>query len=228
MNNKLIMNEKGSIGSKLLVFAAGALVFVLGAAIGVAVVGQLLGWWSGDSGPSDLANQPDSIQGAFASAPDVIDAPQAVDTAQEDPIAGYMYGVEVGDIISGYFNECFNIGSENEIVEQKVMTNSGQEIVRKIPGALKYTDVTCRRGISGNLDLWDWRQMVVEGRTGDARMPMRITLFDSASQPVAIWEFTHAWPSAISAPIIIGSDNVGVQFGVEEIVIASETMVRTK
>src|SRR5690606_11065051 len=105
------------------------------------------------------------------------------------------FAIEVGGMVTGYFSEVSGIGSETEIVEQKVVTDTGQEVVLKMPGRLKWNDVTLKRGITDNLQIWEWRQMVEEGKMSDARKNCSILMFDRAMNVAARWDFENAWPS---------------------------------
>jgi phage tail-like protein len=142
---------------------------------------------------------------------------------QEDPLLGFNFLLEVDGAISGYFTEVSGVGSENEIVEHKVVDSKGHEAVRKIPGRLKWTDISLKRGITSDLQIWAWREMVIQGKMKDARKSATITMLDREYKPVAKWNFTNAWPSKISGPTFKADDN---SFGVEEVSIVHEGMYR--
>ena len=141
----------------------------------------------------------------------------------EDPLLGFNFLLEIEGAIAGYFTECTGVGSEHEIVEHKVVDKTGKEIVRKIPGRLTWTDVTLKRGITSNLEIWKWREFVVKGDMQAARHPITITMLDRTYQPVATWHFSNAWPSAVSGPSFKSDDN---NFGVEEVTLVHEGMYR--
>lgn len=145
------------------------------------------------------------------------------DDLTEDPLLGFNFLLELEGQIAGYFTECSGVGSENEVVEHKVVDNQGHEVVRKIPGRLKWQDVTLKRGMTSNLQIWDWREDVVLGKMDDARTNITITMLNREYNPVAIWHFTNAWPSKVSGPSFKSDDN---NIGVEEVTIAHEGMHR--
>jgi phage tail-like protein len=60
--------------------------------------------------------------------------------------------------VKGYFTECSGLGSEHEVIEHKVITEKGQEVILKIPGRLKWENITLKRGITSSMDIWDWRK----------------------------------------------------------------------
>jgi phage tail-like protein len=142
---------------------------------------------------------------------------------EEDPLIGFNFMLELDGALAGYFTECSGVGSENEIIEHKVVDQSGHEIVRKIPGRLKWQDVSLKRGITSDLQIWQWREKVVLGKMSDARKSVTITMMDRAYQPIAKWHFTNAWPNKVSGPSFKSDDN---SFGVEEVGIVHEGMYR--
>jgi phage tail-like protein len=138
-------------------------------------------------------------------------------------LLGFNFLLEIGDVVAGYFTECSGIGSEHEVVEHKVVDTKGREIVRKIPGRLKWQDVTLKRGMTSSLQIWEWRQDCVEGKMGDARQNITITMMDRKYDPVAIWHFQNAWPSKVTGPQFKSDSN---EYGVEELTIVHEGMYR--
>jgi phage tail-like protein len=145
------------------------------------------------------------------------------DTLTEDPLVGFNYVLELEGAVAGYFTECGGIGSEHEIIEHKVVDKQGHEIVRKIPGRLKFQDVTLKRGITSDMQIWKWRDDIIKGDVKTARKNVTITMLDRTYQPVAIWHFNNAWPSKVSGPQLKSDDN---SFGVEELTIVHEGMYR--
>jgi phage tail-like protein len=141
----------------------------------------------------------------------------------EDPLLGFNFALELEGSIAGYFTECGGIGSEHEIVEHKVVDKSGHEIVRKIPGRLKWQDITLKRGITSDMQIWEWRADLVNGDMASARKNISITMMDRTYAPVAVWHFQNAWPSKVSGPSFKSDDN---SFGVEEVTLVHEGMYR--
>ena len=109
------------------------------------------------------------------------------DAHSEDPLLGFNFMLELEGAIAGYFTECSGIGSEHEITEHKVVDKQGHEIVRKIPGRVKFQDVTLKRGITSDMEIWDWRQKVVDGDMNGARKNITISMLDRNYNPVALW-----------------------------------------
>lgn len=122
--------------------------------------------------------------------------------------------------IGGFFTEVSGLGSENAVVEHR--DGSDPDIIRKIPGHLKYSNIVLKRGITNDPSLWQWRRMVEMGNVADARTNGKLTLLERGS-PVATWRFVRAWPSKISGPQLEADGN---EIAIEELVIVHEGMMR--
>jgi phage tail-like protein len=125
---------------------------------------------------------------------------------------------------SGLFTEANGGGSENAIIEQKVALPGGKGVeIKKIPGNLKFNDITLKRGIDADTGLWKWRQLVVDGKFKEARCDGTIQMLDSEFKPVATYKFERGWVSKYTpAGMNAGQD----QSAVEEITICVENYER--
>jgi phage tail-like protein len=142
-----------------------------------------------------------------------------------DPLVGFHYAIEVQGVVTGYFTECSGIGSEHEVIEHKIVDEKGRELIQKIPGRLKWENVTFKRGITENMDIWDWRETVVQGQVNDARRNGSIVMFNQSLEEVARWNFENAWPLKVSGPSMKADSN---EFGIEELVLTHEGLYREK
>lgn len=144
---------------------------------------------------------------------------------ESDPLLGFNFRLEIDGKLTGYFTECSGIGSEHDIVEHKVVDEKGREFVQKIPGRLKWQDVSLKRGITDSMDIWDWRKDVEDGNMGKARTNCSIIMMDRNYEDVARWDFLNAWPSKVTGPSVKSDSN---EFGIEEVTLVHEGMVRVK
>lgn len=142
-----------------------------------------------------------------------------------DPLIGYQYRIEVSGSVklTGYFTEVSGVGSETEVIEHKVVDDKGKSIVQKLPGRSKWQDVVLKRGITHDMQLWQWRAYVEKGDMKQARANCSVIMMDVNNQDVARWDFTNAWPSKITGPSVKSDSN---EFGVEEMTIVHEGMIR--
>jgi phage tail-like protein len=130
--------------------------------------------------------------------------------------------------VSAYVTGVVGVGSETEVIESKVIGPGGQEIIRKIPGRLKYLDITLEREITDNLDLARWRELVETGRVAEARVDIVVTVFDPRLDPIARWSGTECWPSSIENLLPDPNSASEADEFVEKLVIVCEGLVRTQ
>lgn len=140
-----------------------------------------------------------------------------------DPLLGFSFSLEVSGKVTGFFTEVSGIGSEHEIVEHKPVTDKGIDFIQKIPGRLKYNDITLKRGVTAIKDVWDWRKMVEDGDIAGARASGTITMFNVSGDAIAKWSFEAGWPSKITMPALTSDSNA---FVVEEMTVVVERIWR--
>ena len=144
---------------------------------------------------------------------------------REDPLVGFHFGIEIQGAVSGYFTECSGLGSEQEVIEHKVISESGQEVVMKLPGRLKWENIVLKRGITSSMDIWNWRKQVEDGEVDSARRNGSVMMYDQHLSVVARWNFEGAWPIKVSGPQPKADSN---EIGLEELTIAHEYIVRVQ
>jgi phage tail-like protein len=93
----------------------------------------------------------------------------------------------------------------------------------KLPGRLKWDNITLKRGITSSMDLWNWRKQVEDGDVESARADGSIVMYDANLNEVARWNFERAWPIKISGPQPKSDSN---EIGVEELQMAHEYITR--
>ena len=145
--------------------------------------------------------------------------------AENDPLVTSWFGIEFQGQVKGAFRECTGLGSENEVVEYKASGEKGDFIVQKVPGRMKWNNVTLKRGITTDMDLWKWRAYVERGEIDKARTHGTITMFNQEGKPIAKWDFVRAWPSKLTGPTANATNN---EVGIEELEITHEGYKRTQ
>src|SRR5215510_11354582 len=86
-----------------------------------------------------------------------------------DPLVSFHFVLDLGGKATGYFTECSGLGSEHEVIEHKVVDSRGKDLVQKLPGRMKWQDISLKRGITKEMDIWQWRKMVEDGDVEGAR-----------------------------------------------------------
>ncbi len=143
-----------------------------------------------------------------------------------DPLVAFKFGLEIEGKVSGYFTNVSGIGSETEVITQKIINpDTGETITVQMPGRLTWTPITLRRGVTDLMDIWKWRQMVIEGKIKDARTNASIVAYDQEMKEVARWNLENAWPSKVTGPEM---DSGSTNYMVEEVTIVHEGLTRVK
>ena len=147
---------------------------------------------------------------------------------REDPLVSFHFRLEVSGTVAltGYFSECGGIGSESEVVTTKVVDKAGHSVELKQPGRLKWQDITLKRGITSNMEIWKWREYVEKGDLKSARANGSIVMISQDySKDIARWNFNAAWPSKVTGPSVKADSN---EIGIEEMVIVHEGLTRVQ
>ncbi len=139
--------------------------------------------------------------------------------ADQDPLVSSWFGVEFQGQVVGAFRECTGLGSENEVVEYKASGQKGEFVIKKVPGRLKWNNITLKRGITDAMDMWQWRKLVEQGKINDARKNGTITMYNQQGDAIAKWNFTNAWPSKLSGPSANAGNN---EVAIEELELTHE------
>jgi phage tail-like protein len=150
--------------------------------------------------------------------------PTTVDVVTGDPVLAIHFGLDLGDIM-GYFMSIDGLGSESEVVEHKIIAQNGADtITRKQPGRLTWGDITLKRGLTGNIDFYNWIKSMTEGDPTASRRDGSIIMYDATGAPIAQWDIFQAWPSKVSGPTF-SSDSSEV--AVEEVTLVHEGITRS-
>ncbi len=138
---------------------------------------------------------------------------------QQDPLVSAWFSLEFQGAVTGAFRECTGLGSENEVVEYKASGPKGDFVIKKVPGRLKWNNITLKRGMTDSMDMWKWRKMVEQGKVSQARKNGSITMYSTDGKAIAKWNFVNAWPSRITGPEANAGAN---EVAIEELEITHE------
>ncbi|MDQ1707800.1 MAG: hypothetical protein QOJ88_1011 [Pyrinomonadaceae bacterium] len=128
---------------------------------------------------------------------------------RDDPYAGYNFEVVVtgisddGKAVKGSFAEASGLEAAMDPIEYR---NGSEDItVRKLPGLKKFTNITLKRGVTGDLAFWNW---IVQGMNGTIlRTEGSILLLNEAKQEVMRWNFKRAWITKCTQPSMNAKNN---------------------
>ena len=134
---------------------------------------------------------------------------------RNDPYRNNHFLVEIDGMASASFLSVQGIESVTDVIDYR---NGNEDAVpRRLPGLHKCTDITLRRGLTNNRDLWEWRLSVLEGRT--ERRNGVIVVLDQARRSVLRLTFREAWPCRWS---LSGMDALAKEAIIEEVELVVE------
>ena len=141
---------------------------------------------------------------------------------RDNPYGAFNFQVKLGteggeDQIVGGFSDVSGLGDEIKYSEYR-NGNDPVNHVRKIPNINATDDVTLKRGVIGDLRLFEWLKAQREGDL-DPRT-VTITLFDEARQPVCSWVLLQAQPKKWVGPTLAGKG--GGEVAMEELHLVAE------
>ncbi len=134
---------------------------------------------------------------------------------RKDPYAGFNFIIEIDGITMAAFSECSGLSTNTDPIEYRY--GSDDITVRKIPGLKKFSNITLKRGMTKDLQLWKWRKTVLDGAT--ERKAGSIVLLNEAREPAMRWNFKDAWPTKWEGPAMKATGN---EVAIETLEIAHE------
>ena len=143
----------------------------------------------------------------------------------EDPLRAASFSLEFQGATAGIFRECSGLGSEHTIVTQEGRDDKGNYVVQKLPGNIKWTEITLKGGVTSSMKMWDWRKQVEEGKVDSARKNGSLVMYSPEGKEVARWDLVRCWPSKITGPSM---DAKSGEVAVEELTICHEGYHRVK
>ncbi len=119
---------------------------------------------------------------------------------RQDPYRQFRFRIEIDGIRQqAGFSECSFADTTTDPVEYR----EGDEppVFRKLSGLTKYGNITLKWGIDdASMDIYNWRQQVIDTGAEGARKKVAIILIDEAGNDKARWDIERAWPSKYDPP----------------------------
>jgi phage tail-like protein len=131
----------------------------------------------------------------------------------------YHFRVEWGGSRIG-FMEVSGLDIEIEAVSFRE-GSSPEDSVKKIPGLLKYSNITLKREIiKGDNEFFNWVNTKKIGTI--ERRDVTISLLNESHEPVVVWKIRNAFPVHYYGPVLASNDS---GLAVESLVLTHEGIV---
>jgi len=142
---------------------------------------------------------------------------------RKDPYRQFRFRIEIDGISQAGFSECTFADTTTDPVEYR----EGNEppVFRKLSGLTKYGNITLKWGITDSMDLYNWRQQVIDAGALNNRKGIVITLIDEAGNDKSQWNIVEAWPSKYD-PVDFSAK--GNEVAIETLEIVHEGFKRIK
>ncbi len=117
---------------------------------------------------------------------------------RKDPYVNFNFLVEIDGISRAAFHEAAGLDSTIDVIDHR---EGGENItLRKLPGQVKFSNISLKWGMSDDRDLYDWHRQWLTGDPAASRRSGSIVLLDRQGQEKARWNFSNAWPSKWTGP----------------------------
>lgn len=139
-------------------------------------------------------------------------------TSRKNPYTAFNFVVTLDGNEIAAFMEVSGLDGENHVIEYREghdQTSNGGAYVRKLPGMERYPNVTLRRGITGDLTLWNLRKDIRDAAKGpefntslnSVTPSLKIELQDEKHTTVQSWTLHNVWISKLSGPSLNAKAN---------------------
>jgi phage tail-like protein len=140
---------------------------------------------------------------------------------RKDPYVNFNFLVEIDGIVRAAFHEVGGLDSSVDVIEHR---EGGETITtRKLPGQVKFSNVSLKWGMTDDVDLYRWHRQWVDGDPAAPRKNGSIVLLDRQGQEKARWNFFNGWPSRWTGPAFNAESN---DVAIESLEIAHEGLAR--
>ena len=135
----------------------------------------------------------------------------------------FRFEVDLGtELQKVAFQEVSGMDVENQIIEYR-KSNSTLFSTEKMPGIVKYGNVTMKRGIFVNdNNFWKWHAEIKMNTI--KRRTVLIKLLDENGETTMQWQLNNAWPTKITSTDLKSDGN---EVAVDTIEIAHEQLIIT-
>jgi phage tail-like protein len=135
------------------------------------------------------------------------------------PMPKFRFEVDLGDLKGVAFQEISGMDVENQILEYRA-SNSPDFSTVKMPGLVKYGNITMKRGVFVNDNtFWNWHAEIKMNTI--KRRTVIIRLLDETGKVTMQWTLTNAWPTKITSTDLKSEGN---EVAIDTIEIAHEKM----
>jgi phage tail-like protein len=150
----------------------------------------------------------------------------ALEKVPNYPFSAFKFAVEInvegmdGTLYAGAFAECDGLEMTMEVKTLREGGNNGEQI--RLMGPLSYGQLTLKRGMTANFDLWDWFTRMLQLGGGSIRANAEVVVFSPDGETERVrYLLKRCIPVKLKAPPLNARDGV---IAVEEMQLAYESI----
>ena len=118
---------------------------------------------------------------------------------RKDPYRGFRFRVEIGGEDKAGFREVSGLDSSTDPIDYREGNEKGATTMHKLSGLNKFSNITLKRGITDDMNLWKWRKDIVDGKQKDCERTYRSSSWISmATMHQGGTSLTHGPPSGLA------------------------------
>lgn len=138
---------------------------------------------------------------------------------RDSPYNAFNFTVDFGNgDVEGGFSEVSGLGTEITVAEYR-NGNDARNVVTKVPGMFKVTDVTLKRGVVNSAAVFRMFKDLQDGKVETAKQSVTVTLMDeTGSNAVQKWILIDAFPIKYTGPTL--SAKGGGDVAMEELTLS--------
>ena len=137
------------------------------------------------------------------------------------PYRNFRFRLEIDGLDAGSFSEVSGFDAAIDVVEYRAGDDPAITPT-KLPGLIKYGNITLKWGSCETMALYDWLIDITEGTI--EKKTVTLTALDEEGSPAASWRCINAWPVKYTAPDFNGTSS---EVAIETIELAHEGLTRT-
>ena len=138
------------------------------------------------------------------------------------PYRNFRFRLEIDGLDAGSFSEVSGFDATIDVVEYRAGDDPAITPT-KLPGLIKYGNITLKWGSSETMVLYDWLIDITEGTI--EKKTVTLTALDEEGSPAASWRCINARPVKYTAPDFNGTSS---EVAIETIELAHEGLTRTE
>lgn len=135
----------------------------------------------------------------------------------QDAVPVFRFYLEVADVVEAVFTEVS--GLQVEMETQDIEEGGINGFTRRVPGRVKVSNLTLKRGMTRSNDFIKWFMSTAPGTVD--RRNISLVLYDVKGDKVATWHFQNAYPVKWVGPQFTSDGNAAA---IETVELAHEGM----